>query len=60
MAHGRLDPVIPIARAVESRDTLADLGYRIEWHDYMMPHSVCPEEVVDIARWLTKLLPKTP
>jgi len=60
MAHGRLDPVIPIARAVESREALADLGYRIEWHDYMMPHSVCPEEVVDIARWLTKILPKTP
>jgi phospholipase/carboxylesterase len=57
MAHGRTDPIIPIARAMESRDALLALGYRIEWHDYTMPHSVCPQEITDISHWLRSVLP---
>jgi phospholipase/carboxylesterase len=60
MAHGKLDSVIPLARAVDSRDALSALGYQIEWHDYLMPHSVCPEEIADISRWLKKVLPALP
>lgn len=55
-AHGRSDPVIQIQRAEESRDLLKQLGYKVEWHEYMMPHSVCPEEVDDISLWLKKVL----
>ncbi|HJV96373.1 MAG TPA: dienelactone hydrolase family protein, partial [Albitalea sp.] len=39
LAHGRQDPVVPLARAVASRDSLRALGYAIDWHDYAMPHS---------------------
>jgi len=28
----------------------------VEWHAYPMPHSVCPQEVEDIAAWLRKVL----
>ena len=56
MAHGTHDPLIPIERGRQARDLLAGLGYRIEWHEYRMPHSVCAEEVADIAGWLTKIL----
>lgn len=56
MAHGRLDPVVAIERAEQSRDLLAQLGYRIEWHEYPMQHSVCGEEVEDIGQWLAKVL----
>jgi phospholipase/carboxylesterase len=56
MAHGRQDTVIPIARAVASRDALAGLGYAVEWHEYPMAHSVCAEEVVDLNRWLLGVL----
>jgi phospholipase/carboxylesterase len=56
MAHGQLDPVIPIARALDSARALTALGYAVEWHDYRMPHSVCPEEVADISGWLRKVL----
>ena len=52
MAHGRLDPMIPIARAVTSRETLAALNYQVEWRQYDMGHHVCHEETLDIARWL--------
>lgn len=56
LVHGRQDPVIPLARAVASRDALLALGYDIEWHDYAMPHSVCLEEVADLNRWLLDVL----
>ncbi len=55
-AHGRGDPVVLIDRAEKSRDLLKQLGYQVEWHEYMMPHSVCAEEVEDIGNWLRRVL----
>ena len=54
MAHGRADPMIPLARATWSRDALQALGYAVEWHDYPMEHSVCIEEIADLQRWLLR------
>ena len=56
MAHGQYDDIIPVQRAQQSKGALEKLGYKIEWHDYPMPHSVCGEEVRDISAWLSKLL----
>lgn len=56
MAHGTEDPMISIGRAEISRKMLETLGYPIEWHAYRMPHSVCPEEIADISRWLVNIL----
>lgn len=56
MAHGTHDPVVPLARATRSRDLLIGLGYRVNWREYSMPHSVCPEEVNHIAEWLAGVL----
>ena len=56
MAHGTRDPTIPMARALRARETLTGLGYRVEWLEYSMPHSVCPEEIRDIATWLGRVL----
>jgi phospholipase/carboxylesterase len=56
MAHGRDDPVVPVARATRSRDLLVSLGYDVRWHDYPMPHSVCAEEIEAIARFLREHL----
>jgi len=56
MAHGTFDPVIPFARAAQSRDLLRSTGYAVEWHEYPMPHSVNAEEVRDIGAWLNKAL----
>jgi phospholipase/carboxylesterase len=57
MAHGVQDPVVPYPLGEESRHLLEKLGYAVEWHRYPMPHSVCPEEVADIATWLHRVLP---
>jgi len=55
-AHGSVDPVISLAMAAASRDQLLALDYAVEWREYPMPHSVYPEEIQDIARWLRKTL----
>lgn len=57
MAHGRADPVIPLARAAESRARLESLGWGVQWHEYPMPHSVCAAELADIGAWLRERLP---
>jgi phospholipase/carboxylesterase len=56
LAHGRADPVVHFQRALTSRDTLRELGYGVEWHEYDMPHSVCAQEIADLNRWLLKAL----
>jgi phospholipase/carboxylesterase len=56
LAHGRADPVIPIARAIASRDALNALGYDVEWHEYPMAHTVAMEEIADLNRWMVSRL----
>ena len=56
MAHGKFDDIIPIHRAQQSRDFLQKLQYKVEWHEYPMPHSVCAEEIGDISDFLVRLL----
>ena len=56
MAHGTQDPVIPLQKAKLSREVLEQQGYQVEWHEYPMPHSVCPQEISDISSFITKLL----
>src|SRR5438132_10569972 len=56
MAHGLDDPLIPIERARISRKLLESAGYRVEWHEYPMAHSVCAEEIADISSWLRRML----
>ena len=56
MAHGTYDPIIPLDRAEQSRTLLESLGYPVEWREYGMPHSVCPEELAAIGAWLRKVL----
>jgi len=56
MAHGQFDDMIGMDRAMRSRDALLALGYPVEWRDYPMAHSVCPEEIADIAAFLLRIL----
>jgi phospholipase/carboxylesterase len=56
MAHGFDDEIVTAGRGTSSRDALRALGYEVEWHEYPMGHSVCMEEIVDLNRWLLKVL----
>lgn len=51
-AHGSEDDVVAPELGIRARDFLASRGYRVEWHQYPMPHSVCLEEIRKIGRWL--------
>jgi phospholipase/carboxylesterase len=55
MAHGMQDPVVPFALGDESRRILDGTGYKVEWHQYPMPHALCAEEVVDLRAFLKKI-----
>ena len=54
MAHGQMDPLIPITRAITAREALGALGYAVEWKEYGMGHQVCPQEITDMGRWLNE------
>ena len=56
MAHGTADPLIPLPLASLSREHLKQQGYQVEWHQYLMPHSVCLEEMQEIGQWLQRVL----
>jgi phospholipase/carboxylesterase len=55
MAHGTQDPVVPYGLGEESRRLLDGAGYRVEWHSYPMPHSLCEAEVADLRAWLARV-----
>lgn len=55
-AHGTQDPVVPLVAALQARTALESLGAEVAWHEYPMPHSVHPNEVADIGRWLRERL----
>jgi phospholipase/carboxylesterase len=57
LAHGTQDPVVAPALGEAACRQLQAAGYAVEWHAYSMPHSVCPQEVADIAAWLRRVLP---
>ena len=55
LAHGVHDPVVPYSMGEDSLHYLQKLGYKPQWHRYPMQHSVCPEEINDIANWLKQV-----
>jgi phospholipase/carboxylesterase len=56
IGHGMVDNVVPLKAGTTARDQLIKLGYDVDWHQYPMAHSVCPQELDDIAAWLTRVL----
>jgi phospholipase/carboxylesterase len=56
MAHGTYDPLVPLMMGAGSMNFLTGLGYAVEWRQYPMPHSVCPQEIQDIGAWLRRVL----
>ena len=56
MAHGVFDPVVPLVMGAGSMTLLIGQGYAVDWRQYPMQHSVCPQEIEDIGAWLRKIL----
>lgn len=52
LAHGTQDTILPYELGLKTMDALQRNKYRVNWHSYTMGHSVCPDEIGDIATWL--------
>lgn len=55
MGHGILDSVVPVEIAKAAYDGLQSLGYNVSWHDYVMEHSVCIEEIQHISGFINQV-----
>src|SRR5690606_16925641 len=53
--HGKHDSVVSLLYGKLSADGLSALGYRVDWREYEMEHTVIPEQLQDIGRWINKL-----
>ncbi len=56
MAHGSMDPVVAVQSAKIAFTQLKELSYPISWHEYPMQHSLCLEEITDIAAFINQRL----
>lgn len=55
-AHGEQDNIVLMERGEKAVKLLNEKGFSVNWHTYPMAHSVCGEEVVEIAAFLKKVL----
>jgi phospholipase/carboxylesterase len=53
MAHGTMDPVVPMFAGHASAQALDADGMRVDWHTYPMAHQVCVEEIRDLGDWMS-------
>ncbi len=58
MAHGTQDPLVGLSLGQTTAEALKAQNHPLEWKTYPMEHSVCPEEINDISRFLQKNMPQ--
>lgn len=56
IAHGQLDPIVPLAAGQHAFDVLRQSGYQPVLKQYPMAHMVCMEELSDLGDWLRIVL----
>ena len=56
ICHGSMDPVVSEALGLKSAATLKNLGLVPEYNSYPMEHSLCPQQIMDIAAWMSRIL----
>jgi len=55
MAHGIIDPVVAVESGKAAFDSLKSMDYGVEWHDYIMEHSLCIEEIEHISVFINSI-----
>lgn len=50
--HGTRDPIVPEVLGQRAQQLLTAQGHKVTYQTYPMEHSVCPQQVEDINRWL--------
>lgn len=54
-AHGSQDNIVLLERGEKAVNRLKQKGFSVQWHTYAMGHSVCGEEIIEIANFLKKV-----
>ena len=57
IAHGTLDPVIPVAFGREARDVLTAAGADVLWHESPVPHTIDPALLPELRVFVERTLP---
>lgn len=55
LGHGIADAIVPPALGEQAYHLLEKHEYKVSSHRYDMGHSVCAEEIADIAEWLKEI-----
>jgi phospholipase/carboxylesterase len=55
MAHGTADSIVAYQAGKVAFDGLKAMAYPVKWFSYPMDHSVCMEEVIDIADFINAI-----
>lgn len=56
IAHGRQDPVIRVSFAQRARELLDHAGYRVDYHESDVAHTIDPARIPDAASWLDTVI----
>ncbi|MDP2504911.1 alpha/beta hydrolase [Oceanobacter sp. 3_MG-2023] len=59
IAHGTVDPVVPISLATTALEQLRQHGLQPLWFSYPMQHEVSHPEIADVCRFLSSCLSHT-
>jgi phospholipase/carboxylesterase len=55
MAHGIVDSIVDVEAGKAVYDQLHALGYPIQWHDYLMEHTLCVEEIEHLSTFINNI-----
>ncbi len=56
MGHGTHDEIVPVAVARQGYENLARAGGQVVFHEYVMGHSLCGDEIADIRKWFADVV----
>lgn len=54
IAHGSLDPIIPVNLGRAARDRLSEAGLAVEYHESAMGHTIDPRALPELQRWVAQ------
>jgi phospholipase/carboxylesterase len=50
ITHGTLDPMVPFAEVREQVRMLKAAGIKVEWHEFVKPHTIAGEQEMEVIR----------
>ncbi|HEX4282761.1 MAG TPA: phospholipase, partial [Solirubrobacteraceae bacterium] len=56
IAHGRLDPVIPVTFARQAHELLEQAGFDVDYRESDAGHNIDPDDIPRITAWLGRVV----